>query len=107
MDNHTCTLVLIILFCAFMMTQSYFQREGYRNVRVTHAKIPKRNVFSKSFNIDHHLKCEPNNLAWKGFWRKNYASFSNNLDKVYSDKENKTMPPLLFDGVRNPNSCPL
>ena len=72
-----------------MMTQSYFQREGYRNVRVTHAKIPKRNVFSKSFNIDHHLKCEPNNLAWKGFLEKNYASFSNNLDKVFNDKENK------------------
>ena len=89
-----------------MMTQSYFQEKGIEMLELLMLKIPKRNVFSKSFNIDHHLKCEPNNLAWKGFGE-NYASFSNNLDKVFSDKENKTMPPLLFDGVRNPNSCPL
>ena len=106
MNNHTTAVLTILLFCVVMMTIRMMNRENYRNVRVTHAIIPKR-VFSKSFNIDHHLKCEPQNLGWKGFWRHNYAQFSKNLDQVFSNKNNKTLPPLLFDGVRNTESCPL
>ena len=106
MNNHTSAVLTILLFCATMMTIRMMSKENFRNVRVTHAKIPKR-VFSQLFNIDHHLRCEPGNLGWKGFWRNNYAKFSKNLDRVYCDKDNKTLPPLLFDGVRNVESCPL
>lgn len=106
--NNQLTFILIIFILSIALICYRPKKETFVNSgKCNHKQTTNNSVFSKHFNIDHHLKCEPHNLGWKNFWRKNYSQFSNNLELLHSDHEDKTIPPLLFDGVRDVKKCPL
>ena len=107
MFNHTSIITLVFLISIIFLSVYSINYENYRNVHKPPVKKRGRKIFSKSFNIDNQLRCESNHLGWKNFWRTNYSKFSNNLNHVFKDTANKTNPPLLFDGIRNINTCPL
>ena len=107
MFNHTSIITIVFLISIIFLSVYPVNSENYRNIKKSPIKKKSRIIFSKSFDIDNQLKCEANHLGWKNFWRTNYSKFSNNLNNVFKDKVIKTNPPLLFDGIRNINSCPL
>ena len=107
MFSHTSIITFVFLISIIFLSVYSVNTENYKNVSKIPIKKRNRIIFSKSFQIENQIKCESDHLGWKNFWRTNYSKFSDNLNNVFKDKANKTNPPLLFDGVRNINSCPL
>lgn len=103
MDTHLKYLLIVfIMSVTFMCINLNCKEHFYIDVLI---KKPVRKPSSnKLFNIDNEIDRTPGRLGWKSFWRNNYSTYDDNLEKVFKDPEHTPFKtPLLYDGVRSPN----
>ena len=101
MNKHTkIVLIIFISTILFMCLNMNCYEKFYVNVSIK--KPQKKPCKKKLFNIDEQIKTNQNPIGWKTFWRKNYASFDNNLNNVFKEPEYTPFKnKLMYDTVRH------
>ena len=102
MNKHTKIIFIIFISTIlFMCLNMNCFEKFYVNVSIK-KKLNKKLSKNKLFNIDEQIKNKQQPIGWKTFWRKNYSSFDNNLNNVFSDPEYTPFKnKLMYDTIKN------